>query len=205
MIFVQEQPEPLRFETDVRKPGRRFLMGHRKPTATQWISHSYWRRVLVELYDAYRGVCAYTCHWIPRDTGADTVDHFVPKSVKSASAYEWKNFRLVCGRMNGRKGNHQDVLDPFTLPRHVFELDFPSLLIKPSRRQSAELAARAERTIERLRLNDELCIRARWGYVKEYCASQITLQFVSEHAPFIYEEIVRQRLEKKIRIIMSMR
>ena len=204
MIFIQEQPEPLRFKKDVREPGRRFLTGNRTPTAGQWNGHWYWRRVLGELHAAYRGVCAYTCHWIAYDTGSETVDHFVPKSLEPTLAYEWNNFRLACGRMNGRKGNHQDVLDPFTLRRHVFELGFPSLLIRPSRKHSADLVAKAEGTIERLGLNDELCVTARWGYVKAYCASHITLQFVADHAPFIYEEIVRQKLEEKIRMIMSM-
>ena len=171
---------------------------------TQWNGHAYWRRALGELHTTYRGVCAYTCHWIAYDTGSETVDHFVPKSVKPSLAYEWNNFRLACGRMNGRKGNHQDVLDPFTLPRHVFELDFPSLQMRPSRQHSTDLVAKAKGTIERLGLNDELCVGARWSYVKAYCESHITLQFVAERAPFIHEEIVRQKLEEKIRMIMSM-
>ena len=204
MIFVQEQPEPVRFDADVRRPGRRFLSQTNVPTTDDWRSRSYWRRVLAELHDAYMGVCAYTCHWIAYDTGSATVDHFVPKSVDKALAYEWCNYRLVCGRMNGRKGAHQDVLDPFRLPRNVFELDFPSLQIMPSMRHGNAFSEQAKSTIDRLGLNDETSVKTRLAYVRNYCASHISLEFLEHNAPFIYQEIVRQNIERDIRRVMSL-
>ena len=204
MISVREQPEPPQFDADVRGPGQRFLQQTRSPSSDDWRSRSYWRKVLTEMHGAYMGICAYTCHWIAYDTGSATVDHFVAKSIEPRLAYEWSNYRLACGRMNGRKGRHQDVLDPFRLPRHVFELDFPSLQIVPSVENADDLLAKAESTIARLGLNDELSVKARWGYVRDYCASYITLEFLEYNAPFIFMEIVRQNLETDIRRIMSL-
>ena len=204
MILVKEQPEPPRFDKEVRTPGREFLRHTRNPTTDEWGSRSYWRKVLMELHHAYMGVCAYTCHWIAHDTGSVTVDHFIPKSVRPTLAYEWSNYRLVCGRMNGRKGIHQDVLDPFELSSHVFELHFPSLQVRPSVRHATDLVRRAKKTIERLGLNDELSVKARLVYVREYCNSHITLGFLEHNAPFIFQEMVRQNLKTDIRKVMSL-
>ena len=204
MIFVQQQPEPPQFEDRVRTPGQLFLTQTPKPSTAQWKSRSHWQRILGELHDAYDGICAYTCHWIAPVTGADSVDHFVPKSVEPSLAYEWSNYRLVCSRMNGRKGAKQDVLDPFTLKQFAFALDFPSLLLRPSTNCTDETASQAEATISRLKLNEELCIKARWTYVRDYCRSLIPIEFLAEYAPFIHREIVRQELTGIIREVMSM-
>ena len=204
MIFVREQPEPPRFDAEVRTPGQKFLRHTRNPTTDEWRSRAYWRKVLMELHDAYKGVCAYTCHRIAYDTGSSTVDHFVAKSIEPTLAYEWSNYRHVCGRMNGRKGPYQDVMDPFRLPRNVFELDFPSLQVLPSTEHGDDLVEQAESTIKRLGLNDELSVKARWVYVREYCTSHISLDFLERNAPFIFQEIVRQNLERDIRKIMSL-
>ena len=156
------------------------------------------------MHEAYMGICAYTCHWIAYDTGTATIDHFVAKTIEPGLAYEWSNYRLACGRMNGRKGKYQDVLDPFMLPGRVFELDFPSLQILPSVENGDDLLSQAVSTIARLRLNDELSVKARWWYVRDYCASHITLEFLEYNAPFIFREIVRQNLEIDIRRVMSL-
>ena len=124
MIRVEEQKEPATFEARVKEPGALFLGTNPNPTSDDWKAHEYWRRVGRELYEAYDGICAYTCQKIEVVTGSATVDHFVPKSVRSGLAYDWSNFRLVCGRMNGRKGNQQDVLDPFGLENGVFSPDY---------------------------------------------------------------------------------
>ena len=203
MIFVQEEPEPLEFEARVRLPGQAFLEKFPNPSTDQWKSKSYWRRVLTNLRDRYGGICAYTCHWIAPDTGADTVDHFVPKSCAPALAYEWSNYRLVCGRMNGRKGTKQDVLDPFGLNDDTFALHFPSLQIRPSQECSREAAEKAVTTIQRLGLNDPLCVKARTTYVVNYCKSWISFEFLEEYAPFIHREILRQGLGESIGEVMS--
>ena len=194
MIFVEKQPEPADFGDNVRRRGERFLAAHPHPTETALSKHPYWRRAAKQLYDAYGGVCAYSCHWIAFDTGARTVDHFVPKSVAPTWAYEWHNFRLVCGRLNSRKHDYQDVLDPFTLKNGVFVIDFPSLLVKPSAGLSEQLDASAWATINRLQLNDETCTRSRLVYVRNYCHGHFDLEYLRECAPFLYREMRRQDL-----------
>lgn len=125
MIHVDENAEPPEFNDRVRRKGRRFLRDYPRPTSKQWRSHSYWREVGPQLHDQYDGICAYSCHWIPYDTGADTVEHFRPKDIYPKQAYEWRNYRLVCATLNGRKGVHEDVLDPFEIQDGWFVIDFP--------------------------------------------------------------------------------
>ena len=203
MIFVEEKPEPLDFDTKVRVPGQTFLEKVPSPSTDQWKNRSYWQNILTELDDRYGGICAYTCHRIASDTGADTVDHFVPKSFNPALAYEWSNYRFVCARMNGRKGTKQDVLDPFGLRDRTFALHFPSLQVQPSEECGANLAAKAERTIKKLKLNDTLCVKARVAYVVNYCKAWISFEFLEENAPFIHREILRQGLVDSIGEVMS--
>ena len=202
MIFVERKPEPPDFDRRVRRPGRRFLRNTPRPTSREFSGHSYWRSIAGDLHDAYDGVCAYTCHWIARDTGWGSVEHFVPKSAQPALAYEWNNFRLVCGRMNGRKGSHGDVLDPFRIANLTFVIRFPSLQVGAAGGISDELREAAARTIARLRLNDEVCISSRLAYLRSYCDGETSLEYLRRRAPFIHREIVRQGLETKIREMM---
>ena len=194
MIRVEEQEEPATFAAAVREPGALFLAANPHATSNDLQQHDYWRRAAKGLYDAYDGICAYTCHKIAVDTGWATVEHFVPKSVERHLAYDWSNFRLVCGRMNARKGKHQDVLDPFRLENGVFAIDFPSLQVYPSDGLSDAVEGRAWSTIHRLRLNDDTCIEGRHSYVDPYCRGVYELDYLAEVAPFIHREIVRQHL-----------
>ncbi len=204
MIRVEAQSEPVSFHAQVRKPGRQFLKQHPAPTAKQWKARAYWTRILRDLHDAYRGICAYSCHWIPYDTGHDTVEHFRPKSRFPKEAYEWSNYRLVCGTLNGRKGTHVDVIDPFSVQNGWFVLDFPSLLVKPSHELSQADAGRVLRTIGRLRLNDEgTCLAARLRFVKDYCEHRINFAYLEDDAPFIAREIRRQGLVDSLPDLMG--
>src|SRR5687768_8864587 len=105
MIRVTAQREPSEFNFLVHEPIRKFLTRYPKPTSKQFSSHCYWKRILAALHSAYSGICAYSCHWIPYDTGADTVEHFRSKNKYPNDAYKWINYRLVCSTLNGRKAN----------------------------------------------------------------------------------------------------
>lgn len=204
MIPVKRQPEPATFDAEVRQPGNTFLARVPNPSTKQYQSHSYWRKAIGDLRASYNNICAYTCHWISHDTGSTTVEHYVPKIIDPSQAYEWSNYRLVCGRLNGRKGSHQDVLDPFRIGNNWFILDFPSLLVKPSKDLSADQQTECWMTIKRLRLNhDETCVAARLKYVENYCEKHISLAFLEKEAPFIYQEITRQGITESIRDIMG--
>src|SRR5580698_6761196 len=99
MIPIVPIPEPARFDARVRIRGNQFLNRHPAPTAKQWRNHRYWNETASDLYEGYGGICAYSCHWIPYDTGADTVEHFRPKDTYPKEAYEWTNYRLVCSTL----------------------------------------------------------------------------------------------------------
>ena len=116
----------------------------------------------------------------------------------------WSNFRLMCGTLNGRKGDYEDVIDPFRVANGTFALDFPSLFVKPAPNLSRHMANRVSATIARLQLNDEgTCIKARERYVKQYCQGLIDFALVEREAPFIAFELTRQGLEDAIKTIMG--
>ncbi|HTQ31168.1 MAG TPA: hypothetical protein VMI53_08150 [Opitutaceae bacterium] len=197
------QPKPAHFDNQVRRPGRQFLRQIPHPTSAEWAEHSYWRRILEPLHTAYSGICAYSCHWIPYDTGADTVEHFLPKTTHPNKAYEWTNYRLACATLNGRKGIKR-ILDPFEISDGWFTIDFPSLLILPAPGLDARLSKRITDTRDLLGLNDEgTCLRARQRYVKNFCQGMITFDFLRQDAPFIASEIRRQGLEATLPEIMG--
>jgi hypothetical protein len=196
MIRVNQRPEPAHFDDRVRRRGRLFLRTHRRPTAKQWRDHSYWREIGSQLHDEYSGICAYSCHWIPYDTGADTVEHFRPKDSYPREAYEWGNYRLVCATLNGRKGTHEDVLDPFLVQDGWFVIDFPSMLVSPNPHLDPTIKQLILATINRLGLNDEgTCLKSRVKWLRDYCSpSGIPFDFLRRHAPFIAAELERQGL-----------
>jgi len=200
VIPVSEQPEPASFPHKVRTPGSTFLQ--QAPHPASWKNREYWKRVLRELYDAHNGICAYSAEWIPYTTGDPSIDHFVPKSVNPQLAYEWSNYRLASLRFNSRKGDYQDVIDPFRLKPGLFFLHFPSLLVRPDWAISRSQASKVIATANRLKLNDELCISGRIRWIREFCTGSITLEFLKRNAPFIAVELQRQGLIEEIASIM---
>ena len=138
MIHIDQREEPADFDNLVRRKGQRFLLLNPHPTSKQWRNRRYWRDIASELHDTYDGICAYSCHWIPYDTGTDTVEHFRPKALFPEDAYEWRNYRLVCATLNGRKGLHEDVLarisDLAPLAARVYTLTRRSATISPPER-----------------------------------------------------------------------
>lgn len=209
MIHVELQPEPAPFDRLVRQPGHRFLARHVRPTKNLWRSHDYWVRVKGELYAGYNQICAYSSHWIPPDTGSRTCEHFVPKDRHPKLAYEWSNYRLVCGTLNGRKGT-RGVLDPFELKDGWFVIDFPSLLVRPGRSFDLGIARRIQETIDVLGLNDEgTCLMARASWTRDYCClvreaqAAVAFEFLKRRAPFLAVELQRQGLIESIVAMMG--
>lgn len=202
MIPVKEQPEPLDFSEKIKKRGTGFLQKSAHPT--EWKNREYWQLALHDLYQAYAGICAYSAHWIQFDQGAATVDHFIPKSVAPQLAYEWSNYRLATRIMNIRKGNHRDVLDPFTLKPKWFIMEFPSMMIKPNPILSTAQKEKVFSTIERLKLNkDEACVESRKHWLLPFCKKECSFEHLISQSPFIGYEIQRQGLIDKIASIMD--
>jgi hypothetical protein len=200
VIRVELAPEPPDFFEKVQKPGEAFLATIAHPKAEDLDNHPFWREILPDLYDAYSGICAYSCLWI--STGDETLDHFQPKHKYPEKAYRWDNFRLASRLMNTRKSTSEQVLDPFTLPDGWFILDFPALIVKASAHLSPTEAALVNKTIAQLRLNDEVCKRKRHEWLEPYVAGDASFRLLKKRAPFLASELERQKLKLKIRRMM---
>lgn len=204
MIHIDIKDELEDFNDIVRIPGEQYLLTNPHPTSKQFNNHAYWRLILEEFHEVYGGICAYSCHWIPYDTGADTVEHVRPKVPYPEQAYEWTNYRLVCATLNGRKWTYEDVLDPASIETGWFQISFPSLLIKPNRTLKQDLKDQIQATIGRLKLNDEsTCLKSRLRYIKNFCQRCINFTYLENNAPFIAMELQRQGLVDTINDIMG--
>ena len=190
MIPVAPQPEPNDFDTQVRQPGLRWLAENHGAASSQFPPH--WRKCLTELHTAYDGICAYVCIYIEPVTGAQSVDHFIAKSPRPELTYEWSNYRLACARMNSRKREFEDVLDPFTLPLGTFRLALSTCEIKPTAPEGSWERQTADATLQRLGLNDQDCCDLRKYYLRRYQDGRISAEFLRERVPFVYQEVVRQ-------------
>jgi hypothetical protein len=201
VIPVIKKLAPRGFNTRILEKGRAWLrtngLPRRGPLPSGMTLSPIWTECLGDLYSAYGGVCAYLAIYIERVVGAPTVDHFVPKSKDVALAYRWSNFRLACLTMNRRKHDHQDVLDPFTLPDDTFRLSLLDGAISVNEVLKAHhpgLYQRASATIARLRLDDEECRTLRREYFSTYVVDPTPrrLRDLERRAPFVWREMVRQ-------------
>ena len=194
MIPIESQPEPENFDERVRIPGNRFLAEVPTPTTKQWEGKEYWRRILPNMRQAYKGICAYCAHWIPHSTGNHSIDHFVPRVRNPNLAYEWSNFRYVSARFNSRKGT-RTILDPFTLSPNWFIIDFTSLHIKPHPDLLPDQKKMVQETIDCLRLNkDDDLVVEREAWARHCRNGDIPLSHLQKYYPFIAYELERQDL-----------
>ena len=199
MMRVHPAPEPNAFDERVRQPGRRALdkLAAEKYSGSKEVIPAsefppYWRRSLDDLLVAYNRICSYLCLYIPRGTGARSVDHMVPKSLAWDRAYEWGNYRLACSLMNSRKGAAACVLDPFEVEDGWFVLELVAFQVFPADGLAGPTAAAVEKTIERLRLNDAECCGAREEYAEKYWSECVRFDYVRRYAPFVAAELHRQ-------------
>lgn len=191
MIPISLQLEPDNFDRNVRQKGAKWLQEN---TIFSELP-SYWQKCLDDLYIAYDGVCAYYAIKIDEISGHRTVDHFKPKAKYPHLAYEWDNYRFACGSANSKKRDFEDVLDPFSLPDNLFYIHFGTgeVLINPQ--MDNEITQNAERTINRLSLNDNrLKNRRKKDFLRYYQEKSISLDELKQQNPFVWAEILRQDL-----------
>jgi uncharacterized protein (TIGR02646 family) len=198
VIPVAPQPEPNDFGKTVRTPGSKWIrksgLNLTEPVPPKTEIPSHWTKCIPALRKAYSGICAYTGVFIPLVVGAPSVEHFLAKSKRLDQAYEWLNYRFVCAKMNSRKRDFDDVLDPFTLEPDMFVLNIVNGAIKPRSGLDAEKRLLVKRTIERLDLDDVECREMRLEFIKDFLTAEITAANLKRRAPFIYLELKRQNL-----------
>jgi hypothetical protein len=193
-VALQPPPDVEVFETQVSRPGAAFLRSKPRPKGREWKGHEYWRRAIPWMHQVYGDVCQYSCHWIPRDTGFSSIEHFVSRESAPSEAYTWSNFRLVSGRLNGRRGTRR-ITDPSQMPEGLYEIVFPALLVRVGEGFDAELSMLADETIRVLGLNDEsTCLANRVQWYRAYINGDISAGFLRGAAPFLAREMERQGL-----------
>jgi hypothetical protein len=186
LIRIAGQSEPAGFDKNVRQPGLAFIAAN--PAGTKLAN--YWKLARSDLHQAYAGVCAYTCFYVP---GFGSVDHFLPKTTHPAYAYEWSNYRLSSAEANSYKGESTEVLDPFIVADNWFVMDFPSCLMRPAPHLSSAVATQVEKTIEVLWLNTaDRFVQERCEIVLFFVDGHCTIKYLQQRYPFIAKEITRQ-------------
>lgn len=124
-----------------------------------------------------------------------SVDHFAPKTKFPRQAFEWRNYRLCLDRINGYKGEHEVLLDPFAIQPNTFYLDFANLFVTPNKEQMDIMVQRAQRTIDLLRLNiDDTLVELRFRALDCYLKSG-DKDFLQQWYPFIAYEVNRQNYQ----------
>jgi hypothetical protein len=203
MINVSAPPIPEDFDLKVRTPGLQFLAQNPNPTKSDWKIHRYWKESHQHLYDSLGGICSYCAAFTPKrktTSGVDhtSVDHFIPKSKNSALAYEWSNYRLCRAKLNNKKGDYEDVIDPYLIDNGKFKLDFTRFHITHSPEVSAEEEVQIRATIARLGLNeDDSYVNERTRVIYSYSDGKMPLEWINRYYPFIGKEIVSQDFDSK--------
>jgi hypothetical protein len=131
------------------------------------------------------------CFYIEPVTGAASVDHMLPKSMDCGEVYEWRNYRLACALMNGRKNDYRDVLDPFEVDDSWFRIELVGYQVIPAPHLPEDIETRVQATIDRLKLNDYECLKLRETYATAYHEGDISPHFLRQRAPFLAREIER--------------
>lgn len=198
MIHVTAQPEPATFDAEVRRKGLTWLRKKQialdQPLPPKKTIEPYWRHCLGDMHTAYDGCCAYLAIFFERVTGGGSVDHFVAKSQRADLAYEWSNYRLACSRMNSRKRDYDDVLDPFEVEDGWFHLElvsgrvFPNPDLQPSRRDAVQA------TIDRLGLDDPGNREVRARHFQNWFQKDYPENYLRSYSPFVWYEARRQGL-----------
>ena len=197
MIRVQSQPEPRDFDRKVRQPGLMFLRRWPNPKWATLKKKNYWTRATDQLRVAYSGVCAYTAMYLMGDA---SVDHYYPKSKYPRLAYEWTNYRYTSPRINSRKGDSEEVVDPFLVGTGWFVLGLPDCLVRAGDALDDALRQRVDTTIDVLGLNaDDRLVQERCDLLMELADGNVTMAFLDKRYPFLSAEVRRQGVEEKLR------
>lgn len=195
MIPVVPAPKPANFDVDVKIPGNNWLQNH--PNAKSSEFEPYWRNCISELADAYGHVCAYLAIYFERVLGADSVDHFVPKSDPTRGrqlAYEWDNYRLCCIGENRRKNRGLSPIDPFTMQPQSFFIDFKDGRIYPNPALPQSYQDDCDEAIRVLKLDEPECREMRKNFFSDYAKGDVSPAYMQRRAPFVWQEICRQGL-----------
>ena len=188
MIPFEHVPEPAGFNEQTRLPGQTWLKNH--PDAKR--PRDLWSPFKNALADGFKNLCGYSVMHLPSRTG--TVDHYLSFKNYPEQAYEWDNYRYVSDNLNKIKKNADEkVLDPYAVGDGWFEIILPSLQLVLTDRVPEEERARAEYTLERLKLgHGENIIRQREAWYELYNDGDLTLEGLRKMAPLIAKAVEKK-------------
>ncbi|WP_022658315.1 hypothetical protein [Desulfovibrio desulfuricans] len=200
MIFVGLQPEPSTFHALVREPGQLALAAHVGPITNSnfWKNKNFWRHCKKDLHSSYNGICAYLGIFLHENVHINnsSVEHFLPKSLFPASAYEWNNYRLVSVFVNNKRNNALEILDPFHITDDTFKVSLNTGIVKPSPELPACEQKKVTDTICALNINHEtLCNYRKDIYERYITKPEDGIQnpdALLDEAPFVWLEAVHQ-------------
>ena len=201
MIPLTRFPEPDYFDKEVRQRGLAFLRSKKieldvaAPPKTEF--KPFWAVCKKDLYSLFCGYCAYTCFHIHETTGATTVEHIMPKRLFPKFAYEWNNYCLACARINSKKGEQIDLLNPFDVTKGLFILKLETgFILANTAHHQFDIA---DKTITNLDLNNQTWCDARKKCIYDYIENRknglclrIAEQRLKEASVFVWLEAGRQ-------------
>lgn len=181
MIPVAAPAEPDSFDASCRAPGNAWLQ---KNPAADPHANPLWTKFTRDLQAAFENRCGFLAMYIHRGT----VDHWLSVRSRRDLAYEWTNYRFVdCVVNNAKKPSWEGkLLDPFEIGEDWFEVQLPSLQLVIANIPDASTRARAEFTLEKLRLRDgEDVVRLRREWLNMFESGELSLDGLRRVAPLL--------------------
>lgn len=115
-----------------------------------------------------------------------------PKSKDWTQVYEWNNYRLASSRLNSRKSDYTDVLDPFQIGAEWFLLELYGFQVIPNPNLSYQTIDDIHSTISRLKLNDTFHCDQRHDDAWDYWNGKYGIEHLESISPFVALELRRQ-------------
>lgn len=154
----------------------------------------YWSEHRDYLAECFRHLCAYAAIRIEKGT----FDHYLSCKNKRERAYDWFNYRYICGIINSSKqAIDEEVLDPFEVKEGWFEVLLPSFeLTLTNKLTDSNIRKRAELTILRLHLNENF-IEPRKQWYNQFLTGKQSLSGLLCNAPLVGQAVYRVILTVK--------
>lgn len=174
-------PEPTGFDVQCRQPGNQWLRDNASNTAG---FPRHWSRFEADLERAFSNRCGWWAMWI----NSGTTDHFfsTAKPNNRHLIYEWNNYRFAASTLNSSKQDLDDrILDPFEVQAGWFEVLLPSMQLVRTDAVPDHLRAKADFTIDRLRLVKGRKVRMNRLHWYETFKRNRDLTGLRDHAPLV--------------------
>lgn len=142
--------------------------------------------------------CAF-CESFPTETGFLEVEHFYPKTIYPESTYEWLNLLPSCKRCNLKKSTLDTKSLPIVKPDEEDPADYftyDHIMMKAS--DNSLDKSKAERTIERLELNEYRLVKPRSELLVSLVGFQNSLEAILKELSNAKQMAKKKRLASKI-------